>query len=59
MSQTITKRLQGDTKMGRMYMSANELDRLLIMEKVCKKEIKLNKAVAISKSHKPKVPRVD
>ena len=42
-----------------MYMSANELDRLLIMEKVCKKEIKLNKAVAISKSHKPKVPRVD
>jgi len=42
-SQTITKRLQGNTKMGRMYMSAKELDRLLIIEKVCKKEIKLNR----------------
>ena len=33
--------------MGRMYMSTKELDRLLIIEKVCKKKIKLNKAAKL------------
>jgi len=33
--------------MGRMYMSMKELDRLQIIEKVCKREIKLNKAAKL------------
>lgn len=33
--------------MGRIYMSSKELDRLQIIERVCKKEIKLNKAAKL------------
>ena len=33
--------------MGRMHMSTKELDRLQAVEKVCNKEIKLNKAAKL------------